>query len=142
MSLGMKDMIAAAETGDPTAQFNLGVVYGNLLNDTDGNGRTDNRAEAIRWLLQAAHQGLPRAQHRLAEIYAEAPDGTESGVQACIWFLVAAMSLSGAQRERVQSGFDRVARRLAPEQIAEARDRARLWKAVPVSADATAAALG
>jgi TPR repeat protein len=135
MNLGMKDMIAAAETGNANAQFNLGVVYGNLLNDTGGHGSKDNRTEAIRWLLQAAQQGLPRAQHKLAEIYADESESSQSQLQACTWFLLAAMNLSGAQRERVQSAFDRVARQLAPEQVAEARDLARLWKATPNPSD-------
>ena len=139
MSLGLKDMIRAAETGDANAQFNVGIVYGNRLNDTGGHDSEDNRAQAIRWLLLAAHQGLPRAQQKLAEIYADGPDTSDFHRQACAWFLVAATHLSGAQRERVQAGFDRIARRLTPEQISEAREFARRWTATPSPVGASSA---
>jgi TPR repeat protein len=33
----------------------------------------DDRAEAIKWLLVAAERGLPRAQSKLAELYARPP---------------------------------------------------------------------
>jgi len=140
MSLGLKDLQAAAATGDATSQFNLGVVYENLLDDTGGHGSKGNRAEAIKWLLQAAEQGLPRAQARLAQLYADGPDAAGAHVRACTWFLVAATGLSGAQRERVQSGYDRIARHLAPEQVAKAQRLARAWKATPNPNDGAAAA--
>ncbi len=43
----------------------------------DDNGYTipGDRAEALRWLLLAAGNGLPRAQLRLAELYADSPRG-------------------------------------------------------------------
>jgi len=129
MSLGMKDLRAAAATGDANSQFNLGVVYENLLDDTGGHGAAEgNRAEAINWLLQAAQQGLSRAQIRLAETYASGPGEPGAHVRACTWFLVAATGLSGAHRHRAQTGFDRVARAMAPRQIAQAQRLARMWK--------------
>lgn len=131
MSLGLKDLQAAAATGNATSQFNLGVVYENLLDDTGGYGGKGNRAEAIKWLLQAAEQGLPQAQARLARLYADGPDTAGAHVRACTWFLVAATQLSGAQRERVQTSYDRIARQMAPEQVAKAQRRAQAWKATP-----------
>ena len=128
MSVGLKDLIAMAESGDANAQFNVGVVYENLIDDTGGYGAKGNRAEAIKWLLQAAQQGLPRAQTRLAEIYADGPDASGAHVQACTWFLVAAMGLSGAQREQAQSGYDRISRHMAPARVAKAKRLARMWK--------------
>ncbi|MGQ0675364.1 MAG: tetratricopeptide repeat protein [Rhodospirillales bacterium] len=128
MSIGMKDLLAAAEKGDATSQFNLGVVHDNLLNDTGSHGSKSNRAEAIKWLLQAAEQGMPRAQVRLAKIYAGGPEASGDDVRACTWFLLAAMRLSGAQRDSAQSGYDRIARHMAPAQIAKAQRLARLWK--------------
>ena len=131
MSAGLKDLRAAAETGDANSQFNLGVVYDNLLDDTGGYDTKGNRAEAVKWLLQAAQQGLPRAQIRLAEIYADGPDQSGAHVRAGTWFLVAATGLSGAHRQRAQSGYDRIARLMAPAQIAKAKRLARMWKPRP-----------
>ena len=131
MSIGMKDLIAAAEKGDATSQFNLGVAHENLSNDVGSHGAKGNRTEAIKWLLQAAQQGLPRAQARLAGIYAGGPEASGDYVRACTWFLLAATSLSGAQRHSAQSSYDRIARHMAPAQIAKAQRLARLWKPKP-----------
>jgi len=63
----IKHLILAAESGDAAAQFNLGVLCDSRLDD---NGYTieGNRAEAMKWLLAAAEQGLARAQSKLREI--------------------------------------------------------------------------
>lgn len=42
-----------------------------------------SRSEAIRWLLAAAEQGLPRAQVKLAELYAGEPDVPGNSIKAC-----------------------------------------------------------
>ena len=64
-----KHLLQAAERGDAEAQFNLGIIYENGLDDSR-YAAEGNRPEAVRWLLAAAEQGLPRAQIKLAEIYA------------------------------------------------------------------------
>jgi TPR repeat protein len=65
-----KHLLEAAERGNAEAQFNLGVMCENELDDNryivEGSP-----LEAERWFLAAAEQGLPRAQFKLAEIYAE-----------------------------------------------------------------------
>ncbi|MGH6974003.1 MAG: hypothetical protein ACRED6_05190, partial [Stellaceae bacterium] len=59
----MKRLLAAATKGDPDAEYNLGVMYDNRIDDhgnavdpTDDNGFpiASNRAEAMKWLLRAA----------------------------------------------------------------------------------------
>ena len=123
----MKHLVLAAERGDANAQFNLGVVYHNRLDD---NGHTvkGGRAESIKWLRLAARQGLPRAQGKLAEVYTEEPNTPANDVKACAWFLLAMEGSTGAHRQRAQSGYDRVSARLKPEQIATARRLARVWR--------------
>jgi TPR repeat protein len=123
----MKRLLVAAETGDASSQFNLGVLYGNRLDD---NGHTvgENRAEAMKWLLRAAQQGLPRAQTRLAEMYADGPQAAGDQVRACTWFLRAAAGLSGADREKTQASYERVSSHMSGEEIAEAKRLARAWK--------------
>ena len=73
--------------GSTAAQFasledNLGVIYENGLNDSR-YAAEGNRPEAVRWLLAAAEQGLPRAQIKLAEIYADEPDMWSTHPSSC-----------------------------------------------------------
>ena len=115
-----KHLLEAAERGDAEAQFNLGIIYENGWNDSryvvEGN-----RAEAVRWLLAAAEQGLPRAQIKLAEMYADEPDMAESSVKACGWFLLATTSLRGAHLQSAQSAYQRACIGLTPAEIEQAR---------------------
>src|ERR1700751_2639156 len=77
----MRHLRLAAESGDAAAQFNLGVLSDSRLDD---NGYTieGDRAESLKWLPAAAEQGLPRAQSRLAELYAGGPNASENFVNA------------------------------------------------------------
>ena len=121
-----KRLLQAAEAGDARAQCNLGILYDNGLDD-NGYVVEGSRPEAVRWLLAAAEQGLPRAQVKLAEVYADAPDISASHATACGWFLVAAMGLRGIHRHKARSEYERIASHLTPAQIAEARCFARAW---------------
>jgi hypothetical protein len=121
-----KRLLQAAEGGDAGAQCNLGILYGNGLDD-NGHAVKANRPQAVRWLLAAAEQGLPRAQAKLAEAYAEAPDISGSQGTACGWFLLAARGLHGIHLDRARSGYERIAPHLTPAQIAKARRFARDW---------------
>ena len=62
-------LLKAAERGNAEAQFNLAVICENGWIDSRYVVEGDRR-EAMRWLNAAAEQGLPRAQIKLAEIYA------------------------------------------------------------------------
>jgi Sel1 repeat len=120
-------LILAAESGDAAAQFNLAVVCDSRLDD-NGYPIEGNRAAAMKWLLAAAEQGLPRAQSKLAEMYADGPAAPEDDINACVWFLLAATSLAGIHRHRAQSAYKRVSSRLSPAQLAMARRLALDWK--------------
>jgi TPR repeat protein len=113
-------LVRAAEGGNAGSQFNLGVLYDNSLDD-NGNAIASNRAAAIKWLLLAARQNLPRAQIRLAEVYSQGAAVPANFVRACSWYLRATVNSSGMHRQKAQSGFDRAAANLSPGQIAEAR---------------------
>ena len=121
-----KRLPQAAEGGDAGAQCNIGILYGNGLDD-NGHVVEANRPQAVRWLLHAAEQGLPHAQAKLAEAYAEGPDVSGRDATACGWFLLAAMSLRGIHRHRAQTEYERIASHLTPAQIATARCFARDW---------------
>ena len=53
-----------AESGDPVAQFNLGIRYGK------GEGVTKNPDEELGWYKKAAFAGLASAQFNLGVAYA------------------------------------------------------------------------
>ena len=122
-----KHLLQAAERGDAEAQFNLGVMYENGLDDSryvvEGS-----RPEAVEWFRAAAEQGLPRAQLKLAELYAAEPDISEAPVKACFWYLVAAKGLRGARLQSAQSAYQRASLRLTPAQIANAMSCAESWQ--------------
>jgi|SRR5579862_2679238 len=123
-----KHLLRAAERGDAQAQFNLGMMYENGLGDRSYAAK-GNRREAVRWLLAAAEQGLPRAQIKLAEMYAGEPDTLESSVKACGWLLLAAKSLHGAHLQSAQAAYRRVSSSLTPAEIEQARSFAHGWAA-------------
>ena len=121
-----KRLLQAAEAGDAGAQCNLGILYDNGLDD-NGYAVEGNRPQAVKWLLAAADQGLPRAQVKLAEVYADGPDISGSHATACGWFLLAALGLRGVHLHRARSGYARVASHLTLAQISAARCFARDW---------------
>ena len=115
-----KDLLQAAKGGNADAQCNLGILYDNGVDD---NGRVveGNRPQAVKWLLAAAEQGLPRAQVKLAEVYADGPDISGSHTAACGWFLLAAAASRGIHLRRAQTGYELISLRLSAAQIAKAR---------------------
>jgi TPR repeat protein len=113
---------AAAEGGEASAQFNLGVLYDNALDD-NGHEVERDRREAIKWLRKAAQQGLVRAQAKLADIYSQQSDLK----QAYAWFLIAAENSDGANGQRIHDMMNRIAPKLTEEQIDRAQKLARRW---------------
>jgi TPR repeat protein len=127
-----KELLAAAEGGSGDAQLNLGVMLKNRVDDNgyaiEGSKAEVMHAEAVKWLLSAAEQDLPRAQLELAEAYAGGGEAPKDYVKACGWFLVAIAKLSGAHRHRARSGYALVCSRLTPAQITKATHFAQIWK--------------
>lgn len=124
----MRRLRIAAESGEAAAQFNLGILYDSCLDD-NGYVIKGDRVEAIKWLLAAAEQGLPRAQSKLATLYADGPNTSENYVNACAWFLLATTSSRGIHRHHARSGYERIATRLTPAQLTKAKRLAGLWRA-------------
>ena len=124
----MRHLRIAAESGEAAAQFNLGVLYDGRLDD-NGHVIESDRAEAVKWLLAAAEQGLPRAQSRLAELYAAGSNASGNYVNACAWFLLATASSRGIHRHQARSAYERIAASLTPAQLTEAKRLAGLWRA-------------
>ena len=121
-----KRLLREAEAGHAGSQCNLGIIYANGLDD-NGYAVQGYKRQAVRWLSAAAEQGLSRAQLKLAEVYAEAPDIAGSHAAACGWFLLAALGLCGIHLQQARSGYERIASHLTAAQIARARRFARDW---------------
>jgi len=103
----------AASRGNAEAQFNLAMMCENGAADSRYPNQ-GNHSDAMRWLLAAATQGLPRAQIKLAEFYALEVETPGGSVKACGWYLIAR----------------RLSDRLTPVQRDEAERFAEDWRPV------------
>ncbi len=84
---------AAAEKGDPVAQYHMG-----RMNSGTEVGIHDNPAEAVKWLRRAAEQGYARAQNNLAVKYRDGRGVEKDYVKSIKWRRKAAeQSYSRAQ---------------------------------------------
>ena len=123
----MRHLRLAAESGEAASQFNLGILYDSRLDD-NGYAIEGNRVEAIKWLLAAAEQGLPRAQSKLASLCRRSE---------CFGKLRERMRLVSAggnklprhtPQTQARSGYERIASHLTPAQLVKAKRLARLWR--------------
>jgi TPR repeat protein len=73
-----------AESGDPHAQYNLGLLYAR------GLGVPQSYDRAIAWYRLAASQGVAAAQYNLGVIYANGQGVPVNREEAAKWFLQAA----------------------------------------------------
>ena len=74
----------AAEQGDASARFSLGVMY------FDGEGVPENNDEAVKWYRLAAEQGHAKSQHRLGRMYSTGEGVSENDAEAVKWYRLAA----------------------------------------------------
>jgi TPR repeat protein len=108
-----------AEQGDPVGEARLGYLY------QAGLGGSQDFAAAAQWYRLAAGQGNAAAQNNLGSMYEKGQGVPQDLVQAAAWFnLAAAQGNADAARNR-----DLVAKRLTPEQNAEAEKLAKTWQA-------------
>jgi len=107
-----------AEQGGPVAQFRLGSLYEN------GEGVPRDFAKARQWYEKAAAQGEATAQFYLGIQSAYGEGDPLDLVQAHMWYSLAA----GNGNAHAPGYRDDLARQMTPAQIAEAQQRARLWR--------------
>jgi hypothetical protein len=108
----------AAVQGHTEAQVNLGV----LLMYARG-GQQDYKM-AVYYLRLAANQGNDLAQRRLGQMYERGEGVQQDNVKAYMWYsLGASKGVEAGARLR-----DALAKRMDPDQIAEAQKLAREWK--------------
>jgi hypothetical protein len=109
---------AAADQGDALAQSKLAIMY------EYGQGVPLDHKEAAKWYRLAAEQGDAVAQFSLGLMYVRGEGVPQDYVQAHMWLnLAAAAGDAGSIKER-----DITARKMTPDQIAEAQRLAREWK--------------
>lgn len=115
--------IPLAEAGNPDAQNNLGIMYEN------GEGVARDVAEAARLFRLAAGRGHAEAQFNLGLLYQEGRGVPLDLPRAHMWFsLAAATSMAGMEWGNLGAiaARDALAGRFTPEQLASARDMARV----------------
>ncbi len=108
----------AARQGNAMGQLGLGSMY------AYGNGVPQNYTEAVKWYRKSANQGEIVAQSILGVMYEEGNGLPQDFVLAHMWFNLVAGSGGAVAR----TARDLVARKMTPEQIAEAERLAREWK--------------
>ncbi|WP_208985946.1 peptidoglycan-binding protein [Labrenzia sp. OB1] len=83
-AIGPMALRSAAASGDPAAEFLVGVKY------TEGSGVPADLEKAAVWYQKAANKGLAPAQYRLASLY-EKGRGVEKDIaKAKAWYMKAA----------------------------------------------------
>ena len=86
-------MKAAAEKGDPEAQFLIGLQY------KAGDGVDKDAAEAAKWLRKAAESGYAEAQSALGAMQAASGEPGDA-VEAARWLRAAAGRRPSSSRQR------------------------------------------
>ena len=76
----------AADQGDASAQFSLGLRYAN------GEGVAKDSAEAVKWYRKAAEQGNASAQGNLGAMYSNGEGVAKDSVEGLAWSNIAAAS--------------------------------------------------
>jgi TPR repeat protein len=113
---------ARAEKGSVGAQLKLGVMY------ETGQGVRRDYTEAARWYRKAAEQGHADGQLLLGLMYKGGQGVPQDYVEAYKWISLAASRAGIDDREKYAEAREELARKMTPQQIAEAQRQAREWK--------------
>ena len=108
----------AAAQGHADAQVNLGILY------DYGRGVAQDYKKAVYWYRLSAKQGNELAQRQLGLMFERGDGVPQDYVQAYMWYTLGAAN--GAKRGAALR--DALAKRMTPDQIAEAQQLAREWK--------------
>lgn len=116
----------AAEHGNAAAQYNVGASY------ATGVGVAQSDAEAAKWFKRAANQGMPFAELNLGLLYAAGRGVPQDNIEAMTWLQISLFGLPpGGARSDVARAMQDVSSRMTSEQLQDAKERARTWKARP-----------
>ncbi len=106
-----KEWRVLADQGDPSAQFNLALLY------YDGKGVPQDYTEAANWFRRAAEQDYEKAEHNLGAMYGSGKGVKRDYVQAYKWLNICA----GKGDVGCASQRDLIARKLKAGQITQAQ---------------------
>jgi TPR repeat protein len=109
----------AADAGEMNAQFNLGVIY------YEGKFAQQSYDKALMLYKRSADQGNAKAQHNLGLMLANGIGTTQDRVEAYKWFMLSGSDDAIAATTEMQA----IAPRMSPTEIAQAQERAELWRA-------------
>lgn len=115
-----KWLTKAAEQGHSQAQLRLAVMF------YEGEGIAQDFVQAHQWFLRAADQGEGQAQALLAIIYTEGQGVPADPLAAYVW---ASLSAASPQATAPPDLLKKLAARLTPAQLEEARQRCLAWQA-------------
>jgi len=117
-SAALQDFRPLAESGDPTAQYELGRLF------AGGHGVAEDYALAASWFRKAAEQGNRNAQLLLALMYARGQGVPQDDKQGWLWVGKATAGMAPGYRDNAtrlyvitRGSFDHGGA-LSPEQIA------------------------
>ena len=106
-----------ANSGDPSAQYDLGVM---LMN---GQGTSKNNIEALGWFRMAAEQGYDLAQYSLGFMYGNGAGVPRDLIITYMWWSLAAAN----GNETAKKDILEVEKIMTQMQIIEAQDMTREW---------------
>jgi hypothetical protein len=86
-------------------------------------------AQGVAWFRKAAEQGYSVAQFNLGMGYASGLGVPQDDVEAHKWLNLATAASMGVSEKQYADARDSLAKRMTPEQIAEAQKRASEWTA-------------
>lgn len=114
----MKWYLRAAKQGDVQSQVNLGAMY------YSGRGTVQDYRIAATWFQKAANKGDAKAEMDVGIMYAVGTGLPQDNIRAYMW-----LNLSAAQGNKTASeDRDITAKKMTPEQLAEAQKLTREWK--------------
>jgi len=113
-----------AETGDPRAQFYLGLMY------ETGRGVPQDYLTAGYWYHRAANQGETTAQFRLGLLYDKGLGVVQDYIEAHKWLDLATAHAPPATRDYFARIRDALASKMTRGEIGTARVLALQWVAV------------
>ena len=105
----------AAEQGNASVQYNLGVMYYN------GQGVPQDYKQAVKWYIKAAEQGDASAQVNLGLMYGTGQGVPQDNVYAHMWLNLAAAD----GNENASTGRDIAAKSMTTADISKAQSLAR-----------------
>jgi TPR repeat protein len=108
-----------AEQGDPSAQFNLGLLY------DDGSGVPQDYAEAAKWYRLAAEQGLVAAKENLGVLYDTGRGVPKDFAEAARWWREAAEQGDAKAQVRLGDRYGRETCRVMADNPASTKESIR-----------------